>query len=227
MAARHPGSFHRTVFCCDATTGREFWQKAEHPDSVSQLVVTPDSKMAITSGHDGTIVFWEIETGNVVRSLTNPRDTTGYLALSPDGRTLAALATPAPTTRFCAAGTSPLARLIRIPRCPRRTLDMLRIPFNTRRTDGASSLRVGRNCRYPSSFRGIKSLVQSVQSSALMDGGINWAEQSMDGRSIAVATADESIFLWETATGKQRLQLKKIGYTTCLTLSPDGAFLPS
>ena len=44
-------------------------------------------------------------------------------------------------------------------------------------------------------------------------------------RMVAAATMGPSIYLWEAATGKQRLMIKDAGYTTCLAFAPDGRIL--
>ena len=66
----------------DAGTGRELWRAAEHSDTAAQVVVTPDGRTAISSGHDGKVIWWDVASGKVVRSVQNPRHSVDVLALS-------------------------------------------------------------------------------------------------------------------------------------------------
>ena len=68
-----------------------------HSVRINQLLVTPDSKTLITSGSDKTIRVWDIENKEQVRLLLGqigpgPRGSIQRIALSPDGKYLAALA---------------------------------------------------------------------------------------------------------------------------------------
>ena len=84
------------VYAHDAASGKELWRGTDHTDTVVQVVVTPDGRTAITSGHDGLIVFCDVASGKVVRTLENPRHATDVIAIAPDGKTLAALGGDAP-----------------------------------------------------------------------------------------------------------------------------------
>ena len=49
----------------------------------------------------------------------------------------------------------------------------------------------------------------------------------MYGRMAAATTCGGSTFIWETATGTERLVLNRLGYATCVAFSPDGRLLAS
>src|SRR5204862_412089 len=57
------------------------------------------------------------------------------------------------------------------------------------------------------------------------DGGVTCAEYSPDGRMIAAGSLGDSIFIWETSTGQNRLVLRDFGTAPCLAVGPDGVIL--
>jgi RNA polymerase sigma factor (sigma-70 family) len=210
-----------TVYTHDAATGRELWHAAEHTDTAVQVVVTPDGRTAISSGNEGLIIFWELETGKVVRRVETPRHAVDLLALSPDGRTLAAL------------GNEDHDRTV-------RRWDLVTGKAYPDVTLPAKDAKyVARSIRYTPDGRGLV-IPSATETQVLVfdldrkeiagsysgaDGGLNWADVTADGRTVAASTAGGSIYLWETTTAKPRVVLKNVGYTTCLAFSPDGRIL--
>lgn len=61
---------------------------AKHGDQVSALVFNPRKRTLISSSYDKTIRFWDLQTGELSKTLTGHLDRVSTIALSPDQRTL-------------------------------------------------------------------------------------------------------------------------------------------
>jgi WD40 repeat protein len=82
----------RTVTFWDLATAKPRHGYAGHQGEVGGFVFLPGGKELLTGGYDRPIYRWEIATGKLVGRLLGPmRDWNSTLALSPDGKTLAAL----------------------------------------------------------------------------------------------------------------------------------------
>ena len=210
------------AYAHDAGTGRELWRGAEHTDTAVQMVVIPDGKTAISGGNDGRIIFREVATGKVVRTIENRRHAVDLIAVSPDGRTLAALGGDAPDDAILrrwdvATGTA-------YPDAPLPAKGPKYVASSIRYTPDGTGILIasGTELQVPVFDPERKEFRQTFGPA---DGGINCADMTADGRMAAAATAGGSIILWEAASGQQRLMLKDVGYTTCLAFSPDGRVL--
>jgi WD40 repeat protein len=60
-----------------------------HTGEVSALAFTPDGRELMSAAHDGTVRFWDLETGETSQVLRPPLRGIGNAALSPDGRLVA------------------------------------------------------------------------------------------------------------------------------------------
>jgi WD40 repeat protein len=210
------------VYAHDAATGRELWRGAEHTDTAVQVVVTPDGQTAISSGNDGRIIFREVATGKVVRTIENRRHAVDVIAVSPDGRTLAALGGDAPDDAILRRWDVATGKAY--PDAPLPPKGPKYIASSIRYTPDGTGIVIasGTESQVPVFDPDRKEFRQAFGPA---DGGVNCADITADGRMAAAATAGGSIILWEAATGRQRLMLKDVGYTTFLAFSPDGRFL--
>lgn len=210
------------VYAHDAATGREVWRGADHTDTAVQVVVTPNGKTVVTSGNEGRIILRDAANGKVTRTIETARHAVDRIAVSPDGRTLAAIGGDAPDDailrRWDVATGKPYPDAALPPKGPKY------IPSAIRYTpDGSGILIVsGTESQVPVFDPETK---QFRQVFGPVDGGVNAADVTADGRMVVAATMGESIFLWEAATGNQRRQLKDAGYVTCVAISPDGRIL--
>src|SRR5262249_35494261 len=83
------GGADGTIRRWDAT-GRELGRLGEHPGGVGCLVMSADGRALYSGGYDPAICRWELPGGRLVWSRTDGGGIgPHYLALSPDGRTLA------------------------------------------------------------------------------------------------------------------------------------------
>jgi WD40 repeat protein/serine/threonine protein kinase len=83
------GSVDRTVRLWDASTGQPRITFTRHTDELRALVFAPDGQTVFSGGGDRTIQAWDPATAAVRFVLAGHSDWVHDLALSPDGRTLA------------------------------------------------------------------------------------------------------------------------------------------
>jgi WD40 repeat protein/serine/threonine protein kinase len=83
------GSADHTVRLWDADTGQSRLRFTGHTGELRGLIFTPDGQTVLSCGHDRTIQAWDPATGLVRSVLRGHSETVHDLALSPDGRTLA------------------------------------------------------------------------------------------------------------------------------------------
>ena len=84
------GSF-REIRLWNLTTGQPTRSSVlhGHPDMVTTLAFSPDSKTLASTSFYGTILLWDVETGQLRHNLSAHTDSITALTFSPDNRTLA------------------------------------------------------------------------------------------------------------------------------------------
>jgi WD40 repeat protein len=212
-------------------TGKELRQ-LKVPDMVQALVFSPDGKTLAIRGRSQRVRVWDTETGKELYQLgdvapAQPRggvlavNIKGFaaatpevrnLAFSPDGKQLATAA--AGTVRLWDAATgkelslsdSHQGTLVAVALAPDgQTVVSWGADRMIRRWEAATGKSVG---AFPAPT------------------GTTLAALSADSRVIALANADNSIHLHETATGKELHQIKgQPGGIAALAFSPDGQVL--
>ncbi len=67
--------------------GQQLWKAMPHDDEIGQVVFAPDGKQMLSSGRDGQVFLWNMETGdNRLVDIALPRFPTGHLEFSPNGQ---------------------------------------------------------------------------------------------------------------------------------------------
>src|SRR4051812_11042517 len=61
-----------------------------HQNSVLWVAFTPDGKTLASGSRDDKVMIWDVATGKLLQTLSDPNDDVYCVAYSPDGRTLAA-----------------------------------------------------------------------------------------------------------------------------------------
>jgi RNA polymerase sigma factor (sigma-70 family) len=187
---------------------------------VLRLTFSPDGTL-LASGHQGqTIRLWEVATGREVRRLTRyagPRY--GSLVFSPDGRTLAApgsgrtsrlwdVATGQERQRFAEPGRFTLLRYLP----DGKTLISVswdgQVATNTIRLRDVTSGKELRHWETP------QRIVETIA-------------VSPDGKLLALGGVNESLRVWEIATGRERAELRAAdeGWVSAVAFSPDSRTL--
>ena len=57
-----------------------------HKGAVAAVAVTPDGKLAVSAGSDGTLIVWEVASGRKLRTLTGHTNWVNAVAVTPDGQ---------------------------------------------------------------------------------------------------------------------------------------------
>lgn len=77
------GGFSRQTY----PGGQELWKAMPHEDEVSQVVFAPGGKQMLSSGRDGQVFLWQVDTGvNRLVDISIPRPFGGHIEFSPDGQ---------------------------------------------------------------------------------------------------------------------------------------------
>jgi WD40 repeat protein len=79
---------HSIVFW-DWAAGKRLCQTVGHGNRLGGIAFTLDGKQLLSAGYDGALRRWEVATGRAAAALRERDWFAGYLALSPDGRTVA------------------------------------------------------------------------------------------------------------------------------------------
>jgi WD40 repeat protein len=214
---------------CAADTGKELRQLRSPDGGVSALAFSPDGKTLAVRGTNQQVRLWEVETGKELRALGDAESAQGIgrqvfapggisapetraLAISADGKRIAAAA--GNTARVWDAATG----------------EELPLPGGHRRTptavfltgDGKVAVSWGAD-RFVRRWE--RATGRSLGAFAAPPGTI-LGTIAPDAWSIALANADKTVRLHDTATGKElhRFPANPAG-TTALAFAPDGKVL--
>jgi WD40 repeat protein len=206
------GFWGGTACLYDAATGREVRRLAGSGSAVAALAFAPDGKRLAVAGADGTIGLWDPATGQALgqRKATGA---VGRLALLPDGQLLAA-SSERPVVCAWEAGDGPPGQQ-RLAEA-RGAVLALTCPHKGRALAVATQLLPG--------TVGVWDARTGAAQPAPRDGPEpRAAALSPDGRLLAVAGMDNSLALWEAASGRALRRLRENGSAVSrLVFSPDG-----
>jgi RNA polymerase sigma factor (sigma-70 family) len=220
------------------------------PDGFHTIAFTPDSKTLVTTGMGNVIRLWDVGTGKERQQIKMPGTRAYTVAVSPDGRTLAAgdnllhlwdvktgrelLPQKGHQSALTAVAVSSDGQTIATSGYDRTIRQWDRKGNEVRRLDSRGSalyLCFASSQQLVSSGGRRTTTLWEVASGRELrrfpgvdsDMGIRWA-LSPDGKTVAQALRFETVSLWDTATGKQLHELPEemvIG----LGFSPDSRTL--
>ncbi|MHC4473543.1 MAG: WD40 repeat domain-containing protein, partial [Planctomycetota bacterium] len=199
----------------DAATGEVRGEVRAEP-SARSLAFSPDGKTLAIGGDHGSVVLWNLAAGRVRRREELPTEQRGHLvslAFSPDGSVLAVGPQNALVYLMDPAGKRP-SRVVEPGYWPLFKSQLSFAP------DGASLLCVGSTAVVLDTATWEVRRELPTDPSGRANGIGAW---SPDGRTIATATGDGPVRLWDAATGKAVGALDgHDGRVTRLAFSPDG-----
>jgi len=224
LAASHG---KQNICLWDVATGKAVRQWRAHPGMPPMsLAFAPDGKTLASCAHaDSAVRLWDPATGKERHPTDGHNFSVSQLAFAPDGKALCSggredgmicrwdLATGTLQSRFTANADGLAATAFSPDRKTVATQGHLPDP-TIRLWDSATGKQV-RSFGKPS----------DLQLERMAGSFLNSLTFSSDGKTLASASSDGMIRLWDPATGKQTRRFKGIQEPTALTFSPDGKTL--
>ena len=80
------GADNGTISLFNVNTGvEEMLLAGGHTEVIGGVAFTPDGSMLLSGGFDDKLVLWDLQTGQIIREMQNPRGDVNSTAISPDG----------------------------------------------------------------------------------------------------------------------------------------------
>lgn len=179
------------------------------------VVLSPDGQTVISGGANQTIKLWNIETGNVLKTLSEHRDVVRSLVLTPDGKTLIS-GSGDRTIKIWDLQTSQAIQTIE----QGTPIWGLALSPDGKTLFSGGDDGILRAWRFPSGERlqAIPAHQQQIFSIAV----------SPDGKTVATASHDQTIKVWDAQTGVLiRTMTGHRDAVRALAFSPDGKTIAS
>jgi WD40 repeat protein len=214
------GQISASVIILEAGTGKELHRIKTAQGGMSALAFSPDSKL-LAFGSNTALHLYSAETGKEIRQVEGQQGGTNAVGFSPDGKTLAASAMRDKVIRLCSVETGKVLRQLGQEEQPAPFVGFVMI-------GGA-----GRALAFSPDGKFIAAGGAAVPRVWATDTGkeivqvhghreqVTSLAVSPDGKLVASKGADNTVRLWEAATGKQRHEFPAPGVTTCVAFSPD------
>lgn len=245
------GGFDRIVRLWDVTTGNVLHQCEGHRASVEWVAFSPDGKQVVSTGKDQSIRLWDAATGKPNRELRGHANWVYCASFTPDGKQLISGSRDMTIRLWDAAAGKEIRQFSRPPlqnmtMAARTPTDFLLAVLSP---DGQYLVSAGSNqglwlwkvsngqivrpfgeTRYPATnIVGLEQAVieEIIRKDSTLSQRIYAAAFSPDGRTVATGQ-NESIILWETASGRKRGQFNgHRGVLSSVAFAPDGKTLAS
>jgi len=199
-----------------------------HSWGVTSVVFSSDGKIVISGCYDGTIRFWDTETGNWIRTIIAQNHRVLALAVSPNGTTLAS-SYDDQTVKLWDVQTGKLRMTLTIPLGTSRSVvfspngKLVASGGYTWKVDGQKTKIIGGEVKIWNIETGELKLTLSGHSMS-----VNAISFSPNGNTLASASDDKTLKLWDVQTGEVKMTLQgHKGEVKTVAFSPDGQILAS
>jgi RNA polymerase sigma factor (sigma-70 family) len=232
------GCWERVVRLWDTQIGREVSPFPRHEGAVAAVAFAPDGKAVLTGCADGDLRLWDAATGALRRRLRGHRGPVAAVAFAPDGRRLASGARDKQGVRLWdAASGKELGRLAA------DQSDVTCVAFSPdgkllAAGSGIQEMSLPGGAQMPDCAVRLWDAAsgKELRGLPLARGRVGSVAFSRDGRILAAAGPDDqTIQLWDPATGQKLLTLRSpadprtprgmIEGVTAVAFSPDGRSL--
>jgi WD40 repeat protein/tRNA A-37 threonylcarbamoyl transferase component Bud32 len=222
-------SYDKTVRIWNAATGKSFLIYRGHSGRVNALAWASDGKRLASASADQTVQVWEAATGKELFTYRGHNAPVTALAWAPDGRSLASGDEKKAVLVWQIASTAPLA----IQRTHKARITALAWSPDGKRLASASAdrtIQVGDPLKDHRSHSLLSLLAPSRNylTYAGHSDRVTALAWSPDGREIISSSADRSVQVWDTFTGKCRFKYRNNSAgINAVAWSPNGRTIAS
>ncbi len=209
-----------TVDRLDLTTGKSLWTAHDHHLTVNGVAVNKQGQVAVTGGEDGQVIVWDTQTGLAARHLDAYPYTVSGVGITDNGQTAAAVGCIEVATSN---------------QCVKRELRVWDVPtgvLHYRRATGKSN---GAALAF-SHDGAMLAIAEADNSISLLTVADNTLLRKLNGHTASVESAsfspddralisggwDETLILWDIASGGAQRKLVTDYVVSGLSFSPDG-----
>jgi WD40 repeat protein/tRNA A-37 threonylcarbamoyl transferase component Bud32 len=224
------GSADKTVRLWDTATGRQLHCLEGHRGPVTGVAFSPDGQYLGSGSEDKTVRVWATDTGQTAFEFKNHRSPVREVAFSPDGKTVGSVSQGTGTL-----GSGLKGEVFVWETFTGRTLSIqcdtarIGVAFSPDGRCIATSDIVGRNLQTPPRY--------VVRISNLAGGGATLLEGhrdvithiafSPDGKQVVSSSVDNTVKVWDVATGKETLTFHEEAAALSAVFSSDGLRIAS
>jgi WD40 repeat protein/energy-coupling factor transporter ATP-binding protein EcfA2 len=217
----------KTVCVWEVDSGNLLFTLEGHAGAVTSIAFSPDGKQLATASDDQTIRLWDMASGKTVQTLEGKTGKVKRVAFSPDGKLLASSSYLAPPTPRIGESYLPSSFGSTVRLWDINTGTILAEPGDGKSpaTNVASKSEAGQPDKVATN-KPVNHEVSAKEGIVKLEGldgvEITASTFSPDGKQLATASKDQTIRLWDVATGKQLAKTNLVGKWIRLSFSPNG-----